>query len=253
MAGGTGQAKSFSDKLSEFIDLVDYRPVRTVEEREAVFRLRHDAYVREGAIEPNAARRFTDAYDDLPNCWIFGIYIDDELASSIRIHVASPRNAQAPGMSVFPDLLQPELDQGRTIIDPTRFVADERQARLHPELPYATVRLGFVASEYFDADIGLATVRAEHQAFYKRLFGLKPLCLPRHYPSLAKPISLMAIHYPTVRQGIMARYPFLTSTAAERERLFGEPASTGRTVVPLRLPPLESGTGIVPRHAAAHA
>jgi hypothetical protein len=252
MACETGRVKSFSDKLSDFIDLVDYRPVRTAEEREAVFRLRHDAYVREGAIEPNSAGRFTDAYDDLPNCWIFGIYVDDELASSIRIHVASPRSPEAPGMTVFSDLLQPELDKGRTIIDPTRFVADERMARLHPELPYATVRLGFVASEYFDADIGLATVRAEHQAFYKRLFGLKPLCPPRHYPSLAKPISLMAIHYPTVRQGIMARYPFLTSTAVEREKLFGRPSSLGRKVVPLRLPPLETGTG-VPHHAAAHA
>ena len=54
------------------------------------------AYLREGAIAPNAAGTFTDPYDDLPNVRIFGLYIDDELASSIRIHVTSPEHAEFP-------------------------------------------------------------------------------------------------------------------------------------------------------------
>lgn len=225
--------RSFSERLVDFLDVIECRPVDTGEEREAVFRLRYDAYVREGAIPIGFSKRFTDAYDDAPNAWIFGIYIEGRLASSIRVHVASPEHPDAPCMMVFSDILGPEIERGHSIVDPTRFVADHNMARLHPELPYVTVRLGFLASEYFAADIGLATVRAEHQAFYKRLFGLKPLCEPREYPSLMKPISLMAIHYPTVREGIMARYPFMRSTSEERATLFDRmPAVTGVPLVP---------------------
>ncbi len=34
------------------------------------------------------------------------------------------------------------------------------------ELPYVTVRLGYMGCAYFNANIGTATVRAEHRAFY---------------------------------------------------------------------------------------
>jgi hypothetical protein len=68
----------------------------------------------------------------------------------------------------------PKLDQGLVFIDSTRFVADPEKARNFPELPYVTVRLGSMAGVHFHADFGLAIVRAEHQAFYRRFFCRKP-------------------------------------------------------------------------------
>jgi N-acyl-L-homoserine lactone synthetase len=212
---------SFAERLVDFLDLAEVRRLAHPDDLEAVFRLRYDAYVREGAIPRDFSRRFTDGFDRQSNVWIFGVYLDGRLASSIRVHVASPENSSAPATAVFPDLLMPEIDKGRTIVDPTRFVADEHLARQNPELPYATVRLGLVASEHFKADIGLATVRLEHRAFYKRLFGLEPLGEPRNYPNLAKPICLMGIDYPQSRRRILERYPYLRSTEEEREMLFG--------------------------------
>jgi hypothetical protein len=73
---------------------------------------------------------FSDAYDETGNVYLFGLYIDDELASSIRIHVASKEHPDFPGLEVFPDFLQPELDAGKVMIDSTRFVTDENLARL---------------------------------------------------------------------------------------------------------------------------
>ena len=67
------------------------------------------AYLREGAIAPNASQTFSDPYDDSPNARIFGLYLDGELASSIRIHVTSPEHADFPSYHVFEDLLDPEL------------------------------------------------------------------------------------------------------------------------------------------------
>ena len=71
---------------------------------------------------------------------------------------------------LFGDVLHPRLDQGEVFIDPLRLAADPEKARRFPELPYLTVRLGYMACEHFNADTGLALVRAEHQAFYRRVF-----------------------------------------------------------------------------------
>jgi hypothetical protein len=100
-------------------------------------------------------------------------------------------------------------------------VADRALSRRYPELCYATTRLAWLASEHFHANLLLATVRAEHQAFYRRVFGHRLICDPRHYPSLAKPISLMAVDYAMARERVPQRYPFFRSTFFERRMLFG--------------------------------
>jgi hypothetical protein len=84
-----------------------------------------------------------------------------------------------------------------------------------------TTRLAWLASEYFSTSLLLATVRAEHQAFYRRVFGHRLICEPRHYPSLTKPICLMALDYSMARERVIDRHPFFRSTVFERRMLFG--------------------------------
>ena len=203
----------------ELLDQVDYRLAETEEVKDEIYRLRYRAYLHEGAIEPNHDRKITDRFDNLPNSWIFGVYFEGMLASSLRISVASPEWPDTPSMSVFPEILAPELEKGRVMVDPTRFVAEPARAKRIPELPYLTLRLAYVACEYFHADLGLASVRAEHQAFYKRVF-LHTISPPRDYPTLTKPICLMAIDFPRMREKVFTRYPFLRSSYFERRMLF---------------------------------
>ena len=158
--------------------------------------------------------RFTDVDDEDANAYIFGLYSDGELASSLRLHIASRDHPVFPSLQVFPDVLQPLLDAGRVIIDSTRFVADEKLSRLHRGLPYATLRPCMLAAEYFHADDMLAAVRVEHQAFYQRAFNHQVLCEARPYPQLAKPISLMSLHFPSAAERLYRRYPFFRSTVA---------------------------------------
>jgi len=213
-------ASGLSDRVNRLLERVDFRRADTSEDRDAIFRLRYAAYLREGAISSHASERFTDHRDEASNAWIFGVYIDGELASSIRLHVALQAQPDMPALDVFADLLAPEIARGRTVIDPTRFVADRDASRRYPELCYVTTRLAILASEYFHANLLLATVRAEHQAFYRRVFGHKLICEPRHYPSLTKAISLMALDYPMARERLLERHPFLHSTVFERRMLF---------------------------------
>jgi N-acyl-L-homoserine lactone synthetase len=211
---------NLEERGANLLKRIDYRLMRTEHERESVFRLRYRAYLQEGAITPNAEELTYDQFDSAPNTWIFGLFFDGSLASSIRVSVASPNCPTSPSVNVFPDLLGPELERNKTIVDPTRFVADPSRQKNFPELPYFTVRLGYVACGYFNADIGLATVRAEHRAFYRRVFLQEALSPPRQFPGLIKPVCLMAAHYPSVRDRIFQRYPYFRSTEVEGARLF---------------------------------
>jgi N-acyl-L-homoserine lactone synthetase len=235
-----------SDRGVEVLDQVDYRLAETEDEKDAIYRLRYRAYLNEGAIEPNREKRTTDRFDDMPSTWIFGVYIEGTLASSIRISLATPENWTSPSVDVFPDILHPELARGKVIVDPTRFVADPDRVKRFPELPYVTVRLGYVACGYFNADIGLATVRAEHRAFYKRVFLQEPLCEPRMFPGLLKPVGLMAADYPLIRDRVFHRFPFMRSSSFERRMLFERPGERQAATSGEADLPFERAT-IVPR------
>lgn len=233
------------ERKADLLDRVDYRLVETEADKEAIYRLRYRAYLQEGAIEPRGDRRLADRFDDAPNSWTFGIYVDGLLASSLRISVASPDYPDTPAVDAFGDLLGPELAQGKIIVDPNRFVADPlREVRI-PELPYMTLRLAYVACAYFNADLGTATVRKEHQAFYRRVFMHTPLCPPRHYPTLTKPLSLMAVNFPEMRDKVFQRYPFFRSSFFERRMLFERGAESSQPLAPVSLPdfPFETAIG----------
>jgi hypothetical protein len=208
------------ERSTDPLEHVDYRLAATREEKDEIYRLRYRAYLREGAILPSASERVTDRYDDAPNTWIFGIYLHGELYSSIRVSVLNSEWRGSPSSDMFADIVHPELDRGLTIIDPTRFVADPEKAKRFPELPYVTVRLGWIACGYFNADIGLANVRPEHRAFYRKVFLQEPLGEPRLHPGLIKPVGLVAAHYPSIRERVFQRFPYMRSSAFERRMLF---------------------------------
>src|SRR5665647_35492 len=87
-------------RLVELLEQVDYRLAETDADREAIYRLRYRAYLQEGAIAPNHELKVYDPLDDAPNTWIFGIYLEGVLASSIRVSVASPEYPMSPSVNV---------------------------------------------------------------------------------------------------------------------------------------------------------
>jgi hypothetical protein len=219
---------NFSESVSNLLDRVDYRLASTDADREAIFKLRYESYTREGVIPPSFARRLSDRYDDAENTWIFGVYIDGELVSSIRFTIADDSMTDLPAMSVFADILEPLLKSGKTILDPTRFVTDPNARRRFPKLSYVTVRIALMAAEHLRSDMLLATVRTEHQAFYNRVLGHEVLADARPYPSLTKPISLMNLDYLAAKPAVQARYPFFRSTLFERRALFDSSTESQR-------------------------
>lgn len=202
-------------------DRVDYRLIETPEERDAVYEMRYRAYLHGGLISPSASQRIVDVYDESPNAWIFGIYLDGELCSSLRLHVLTSEQRMSYTSELFGDVLHPRLDRGEVFVDPARFAADPEKSQRFHELPYLTLRLAYLACDHFKADLGLAMVRTDHQAFYRRVFLHETLTEPRPFPGWhSRQVVLMASDFARLRERVLTRFPIMRSSVFERRMLF---------------------------------
>jgi hypothetical protein len=220
MKSGAEPRSPLSVRGARLFDRVDYRLIETPEEKDLICSLRYRGYLHGGLIAPSESERVSDRYDDAPNAWTFGVYVDGELCSSLRLHVLTSEWRMSYTTDVFGDVLHPRLDRGEVFIDPSRFVADPEKAKRFPELPYLTLRLAYVACDHFNADTGLALVRAEHQSFYRRVFLHEPITEPRSAPNLIIKVALMASDFRSLRERVLTRFPIMRSSAFERRMLF---------------------------------
>lgn len=214
------QHSRFSDRVLSLLERVEYRRADTQEEKAAIYRMRHDAYTRAGTVEPRPSRMFHDPYDETPNAWLIGLFIDGDLASSVRLHISASVTAPLPAMIVYPDILGPHLQAGRMVIDASRFVSRLEYSQRYSEMPYITLRPTFLAEEFFGADYVTAACRVEHQAFYRRMFGGVPWASSREYPYFKTPMAFLGYDCRVQRESIHARYPFYRSSDIERVQLF---------------------------------
>lgn len=202
-------------------DRIDYRRLETPEERDTAYLLRYKAYLHGGLILPSESQRVCDVYDDAPNVWIFGVYVDGELCSSLRIHLLTSDCRMSYSTELYGDVLHGRLDRGEVFVDPARLAADPEKGQRFPELPYLTLRLAYLACDHFHADTGLAMVRPDHQPFYRRVFLHKPIAEPRAFPGWhTMKTSLMASDFRNLREKVLARFPIMRSSAFERRMLF---------------------------------
>lgn len=202
------------------MERVHYKRADSREDKEAIFRMRYEAYLREGYIEPNEDGLFTDPDDDKPNAWLIGCYIDGELALSIRLHIASRPDQFLPVMRAFSDIVGPHLESGALIVDASRMTTRLELARAYPFLPYLGIRASYMADDFFGADFITAACREEIAGAYRRMCGAIAWAPPRPYPPLTRHNMLMAMDCRQVRRVIDKRFPFSRSTFEEQASLF---------------------------------
>jgi hypothetical protein len=229
LGGGAG-ASSFARNISAMLERTEYRRCESGEDLEAIYRLRYAAYRLADLVPENPDRMVTDAFDDLPNCHRFGVYVDGNLASTIRLHVVTAATPQSPSVSVYPDILLPRLRAGERFIDPSRFAAHPDWMRVYPQLPYLTLRLAGMACFHFNAPYCISMIREDHAAFYKRVYKSRPIGEARDYGGV---INCAALLYQAdvlaIQDETFARFPFFWSSRVEQRLMFsatarGEPA-----------------------------
>src|ERR1019366_4018958 len=92
-------ASRFSERVLQLLERVEHRCADTRTEKEAVYQLPYEDYVRQGLIDPRADGRLYDKpLDDAPNAWITTTFIDGDLASTVRVHVATDENGALPSL-----------------------------------------------------------------------------------------------------------------------------------------------------------
>ncbi|MEP9372454.1 hypothetical protein [Mesorhizobium sp. KR1-2] len=229
------EVSSFAQKVLELLDRTEYRRCDRGEDVEDIYRLRYKAYRTNDIVPDMENQSISDELDETPNVYRFGIYIDQRLVSTMRIHHVTQETPFSPSVKAFGDVVLPLLAKGDTFICPSRFASDPEWTRVYPQLAYVTLRLAGMACYYFETPYGLSTVREDHAGFYKRVYYSEQISEPRGYPGVFSKVVLYRTNAYLNRERYYARFPFFRSTPLEQRLLFARPE--GGELAPLTVLP----------------
>ena len=189
-------------------------------ERDAIFKLRYQAYLRAGLVSENSFGRYIEAADHAANAYLMGLYVDRRLVSSLRLQIGSAAAPYFSSLELLPHVLEPILRSGKTIIDMSCVATEGVLARQYVLMPYLILRSWIMAAEHFHADYIAAVVRRQHQLFYKRVLDAElhsEIRLPAHHLT---GLSLVILNFASSAKCLYENLPFLRSTPSERQQLF---------------------------------
>src|SRR5271165_2571973 len=230
MAGGSHR---FADRVAKLLEHVEYRCAVSSTDREAVYRLRYEVYLRQNLLNPRLeGMLYDERYDNSSSAFTIMTIVEGQLASTIRVHVVTSESPTSPALDVFPDIISPLLQAGRTILDPTRLAASAEMSKRYPELPYFALRPAWMAAEHFDGDFIVVSSSVGHEAFYRRVIGYERWSGLRSYPQVTAKVICMGLDFATSKSRVETRYPSFRSTRREREALFGGTALSQTAATP---------------------
>jgi hypothetical protein len=207
-------------QLSHFSKRVSCRLARSYVERDSIFKLRYQSYLRAGLISPNSFGRFIESTDHAANAYLVGLYVDRRLVSSLRLQIGCATAPIFSSLELFPNLLEPLLRSNKMVVDMSCVATDGELARSYVWLPHLILRSWIMAAEHFHADYIAAAMRPQHQLFYERVLnsGLhSELRLPpRHFTG----VSLVINDFARSANRLYKNLPFLRSTPSERQQVF---------------------------------
>ena len=227
-------SSAFSRKLLGLLDHVEYRRVESSEDMEDVARIRYKAY-KMANILPVEGGALIDEVDFDRNAYVFGVYFEERLISTVRVHHVTPEHRVSSSRSIFPKEIDRMLDGGLSLIDPVRFAADPAVMREMPAIPYFTLRIACMATDYFNADRVLQLVSPQHAAFYKRVFEAHTIVEPRaNCGKYNIELTLMATRANEIRSTLYRRFAFFQSEGFERRMMFSRERDFGAplTILP---------------------
>ena len=216
-----------NEQVIEALKHVRYKIVTDGRDLEEVYRLRYKCYRAERSIAENERGIMTDAFDETANCVHVAVEMDGKILASVRLHLMSKLSLTSPTLEVFPEILE-DIKRGQTVLDSTRFVIDRAARKQRVPLHFLVLRIPFLATMFYDIDVALAPVRAEHTAFYRRYLGYELEMEPRSYPGLRKPIQLLTAKVREQRDAVLT-----DSRRAHSPRHGAQPTSSSDCCVDL--------------------
>lgn len=220
-SGHQTERGGFSEKLMLLLDRVEYRRVESGEDMEDIARLRYKAYKAVNLMELTGAT-LIDGLDFDSQAYVFGIYLDERLVSTVRVHHVTPDHRASTSGIIFGAEINAFLDAGMVLIDPGRLAVDpDLLGDDLRALPYLTLRPVAMACEYFSADRCLTACRPRHTAFYKRIFQSETVVERRENLGIYNADgALLVAQVRGQRPSILDRYPIFDSEPFERRLMF---------------------------------
>lgn len=230
-----GSVSEFNSKIYDILDHVEYRRIETAEDMEAVAQLRERSFSAANLM-PFLKEGLIDELDYDSHAYVFGVYFEERLVSTVRIHHVTPAHRVSTCGKAFPEVIDPMLDAGMTLIDPARLAADPEFLAEIPAIPYLTLRIATMATDYFSAHRCFAFTKVQHSAFYRRVFRAHQVVPPQaNYNSYNVDAVLMAVDVPVVLPKLYVRYPFFRSQPFEQRMMFASREELG--IMPLTIRP----------------
>lgn len=172
----------------------------TPELKDSVYRLRHECYLRRGAIEPRPDGRFSDSYDQLPNHFSFLMRNPDDAAqATVRISVVRPDLGwnSAPVHKVFGDHPAFQSIASTSFVEASRLCFGQQARR---EILFELLAHMAALADFHEVDWMVACPREEHTLIYERLFGFQQLAEPRQYFGVNFRTALLAVERRQLRE-----------------------------------------------------
>ncbi len=215
-----GALGSYLQSIFLLLDRVEYRRITTPSDFADIERLRRASYENKNLIDRDSFGAFFDDEDLAADSYVVGVYIDEQLVSTIRLHVVTKEHQHGPCMKLFPEATLKLLDAGQPLIDPSRFATDPAAMWKNPSIPLLTLRAVAMALEYFSAPMLIGSVKEDAASFYKRCFGGEVIVPAGPVKGYVVPAMMLACPIAEIREKIATRYPFFKSQAHERKMMF---------------------------------
>ncbi len=213
---------AFSSSIFSLLERVEYRRIQSAEDFQVVGNLRNISYQSKQFIDLSSFGALIDEEDFSDYCHVVGVYIDEQLVSTIRLHLVTPDNRNGPTFEYFPDVANKILDSRHSYIDPSRFASDPLMLWQYPTIPLLTLRAAAMASIYFNVDHCMSCVRADSTSFYRRSFGSSELASSRDIAGFTVPLAVMGARIADIRERLETRFPFFKSQPYEQRMMFGK-------------------------------
>lgn len=217
---------TFISNVENLLARTEYRRCDRGEDLEDIYRLRYKAYRSNDMVPESEEHTIHDDLDETPNVHRFGVYVDQQLVSTLRIHHVTRETPWSTSTKAFGEIVYPMLEAGETFVCLSRFASDSEWTGPHRQLPFVVLRLAPMACFYFNASYGLSTVRDDHAGFYKRIFDSEQISASRGYPGVFNRVVLYRTnaHSRENKERFFSRFPFFKSTTMEQRLLFSRTA-----------------------------
>jgi hypothetical protein len=211
---------NYLQSIFALLEKVEYRRITTRSDFEDIENLRKTAYESKTFIDSSHFGSFFDEDDISEDVFVIGVYINEQLVSTIRLHIVKPDHVHGPSSHLFPLPTLNLLNENQLIIDPSRFASDPLALWKYPAIPLLTLRSAAMAIEYFSAQMLIGSVREDASAFYKRCFGGELVCPPTVLKGYSVPLVMLACPVAAIYEKMQTNYPFFKSQPYERKLMF---------------------------------